>query len=56
MSVIDNSAPDELIQDKIVLVGLTATGGKDFYLTPVSQGRPMAGVEILANYVEWRKN
>ena len=51
-SVIEGPVEADLIKDKIVLVGVTATGGKDFFLTPVSNGRPMAGVEILANFVE----
>jgi adenylate cyclase len=41
-----------LFQDKIVLVGITATAEPDRYLTPVSRGRPMYGIEILANMVE----
>lgn len=51
-SVVEGLVQEELIKDKIVLVGITATGGKDFFLTPVSNGRPMAGIEILANVVE----
>jgi CHASE2 domain-containing sensor protein len=51
-SVIEDTVPEELIKDKIILVGITATGGKDFFLTPVSNGRPMAGIEILANTIE----
>jgi CHASE2 domain-containing sensor protein len=51
-SVIDGQAPGELIKDKIVLVGMTATGERDYYMTPVSHGRPMAGVEVMANKIE----
>lgn len=56
--VIDGVAPKELLENKIILVGITATAERDFFLTPVSQGRPMAGVEILANTVEtiWSGN
>ncbi len=42
-----------LIEGKIVLVGVMATAEPDSYLTPVSRaGRPMFGVEILANALE----
>lgn len=51
--VLDGTAPPEAFEDKIVLVGITATAEPDRYLTPVSEnGRPMYGVEILANAVE----
>jgi CHASE2 domain-containing sensor protein len=50
--VLDGVAPPELLKDKIVLVGITATAEPDRYLTPVSRGRPMYGVEILANVIE----
>ena len=51
-SVIDHNENPALIKDKIVLIGITATAGPDVYLTPVSQGRPMTGIEILANTIE----
>ena len=51
-SVLDGSAPPELLKGKIVLVGMTATAETDRYLTAVSAGRPMYGVEILANAIE----
>lgn len=50
--VLAGTVPDELLRDKIVLVGITATAEPDRYLTPVSDGRPMYGVEILANVIE----
>ena len=50
--VLDGAAASELFHDKIVLVGITATAEPDRQLTPVSQGRPMYGVEILANAIE----
>lgn len=50
--VMDQKVPAEYFRDKIVLVGMTATAEPDRYLTPVSQGRPMYGVEILANVIE----
>ncbi len=52
MDVLDGQAPAGLFKDKIVLVGITATAEPDRYLTPVSRGRPMYGIEILANMVE----
>ncbi|MCL4263141.1 MAG: CHASE2 domain-containing protein [Anaerolineae bacterium] len=52
MDVLDGRVPDNLFKGKIVLVGITATSEPDSYLTPVSQGRPMYGVEILANVIE----
>ena len=51
--VLDGKVPAEAFRDKIVLVGITATAEPDRYLTAVSQnGRPMYGVEILANAIE----
>ena len=50
--VLAGTVPAELLHDKIVLVGITATAEPDRYLTPVSDGRPMYGVEILANVIE----
>jgi adenylate cyclase len=50
--VLDQTVSPELLRDKIVLVGMTATAEPDRYLTPVSEGRPMYGVEILANIME----
>ena len=50
--VLAGTVPVELLRDKIVLVGITATAEPDRYLTPVSDGRPMYGIEILANVIE----
>lgn len=50
--VLDGNFPAGLFAGKIVLVGIMATSDPDSYLTPVSRGRPMYGVEILANTVE----
>jgi adenylate cyclase len=51
-AVLDGTAPVDLLKNKIVLVGVVATAESDRYLTPVSSGRPMYGVEILANVIE----
>jgi adenylate cyclase len=50
--VLDGKVDAEFFKDKIVLVGITATAEPDRYLTPVSQGYPMYGVEIHANAIE----
>ncbi len=51
--VLEGRAPEGIFEDKLVLVGITATAEPDRYLTPVSEeGRLMYGVEILANAVE----
>jgi adenylate cyclase len=52
MDVLDGRAPAGLLKDKIILLGITATAEPDRYLTPVSRGRPMYGIEILANMIE----
>lgn len=52
LDVLNGTAPAALLRDKIVLIGITATAEPDRYLTPVSDGRPMYGVEILANLIE----
>lgn len=44
--------PDQL-RDKLVLVGITAAGEGDHFVTPTShQGMPMPGVEIHANVLD----
>ena len=50
--VLEGRVPPEVFRNKIVLIGMMATAEPDRYLTPVSNGRPMYGVEILANVVE----
>jgi CHASE2 domain-containing sensor protein/serine/threonine protein kinase len=42
----------EVVDGRIVLVGMMATAEPDRYLTSVSNGRPMYGVEIMANVIE----
>ena len=56
--VLAGNVSPELFKDKLVLIGITATAVPDRYLTPVSNGRPMYGVEILANVIEsiWSGN
>jgi adenylate cyclase len=56
--VLAGEVAPELFKDKLVLIGITATAEPDRYLTPVSNGRPMYGVEILANAIEsiWSGN
>jgi adenylate cyclase len=50
--VIEGTAPADAFENRIVLVGMMATAEPDRYLTAVSRGRPMYGVEVLANTVE----
>lgn len=50
--VIEGTAPEGAFENQIVLVGMTATAEPDRTLTAVSRGRPMYGVEVLANAVE----
>jgi adenylate cyclase len=50
--VLDGELDSSLIRNKLVVVGVMATAEPDRYLTPVSRGRPMFGVEILANAIE----
>ncbi len=40
--------PPEYFENKIVLIGMTASGGEDIYYTPTG---PMYGVEIHANFI-----
>lgn len=52
LDVIDGTLAPTILEGKIVLVGMMATAEPDRYLTPVSTGRPMYGVEVLANTIE----
>lgn len=47
-SVINDEIPVEYFENKIVLVGIEASGGEDVYYTPAG---PMYGVEIHANFI-----
>ncbi len=51
--VLSGDFDPDLFDGKIALVGVMATAEPDKYLTPVSDsGRPMFGVEVLANALE----
>jgi len=52
LDVLNGEVDPALFRNKIVLIGIMATAEPDRYLTAVSQGRPMYGVEILANTIE----
>jgi CHASE2 domain-containing sensor protein len=49
--VLDGMVPPSAFADKIVLVGVTATIGKDVFTTSASSN-PMSGVEVQANSIE----
>lgn len=54
--VLQNKVPDDLMRDRIVLIGSTAESLNDFFFTPYSSGmistpEPTAGVEIHANVI-----
>ncbi len=49
---VDQSGKRVSLQDKIVLIGPTAIDLQDYYLSPVSRGVRMAGVEIHANSMQ----
>ncbi len=46
--VLNKEIPPAYFENKIVLVGMEASGGEDIYYTPVG---PMYGVEIHANFI-----
>jgi adenylate cyclase len=50
-SVVDGSFDPAVVEHKIVLIGMTATGVPDFWMTPISPQK-MAGVEIHANAID----
>jgi CHASE2 domain-containing sensor protein len=51
VDVLDGSVPASNFADKIVLVGVTATIGKDVFVTSASP-LPMSGVEMWANAID----
>jgi adenylate cyclase len=50
--VLDGRVDPDFFKGKIALIGIMATAEPDRYLTSMSRGRPMYGVEILANAIE----
>jgi len=53
VDVLRGGAAPEALRGKLVLVGMTATGAGDAYPTPrAAEGRPMPGVEIVANVLD----
>lgn len=53
VELLDNLIPEQLIRDKIVLIGATAAGLGDMLPTPMaSKGELMAGVEVNANLLD----
>ncbi len=49
-AILDGRVPAEVLQDRILLVGLTAAGVADWVTSPVSgESRPISGVEYNAN-------
>src|SRR3546814_14773179 len=52
-AVLNHQVPASAFKDKYVLVGSWGTGLGDTFPTPLTrQGKPMAGVEILANILQ----
>lgn len=51
VKIINGEVEIEKIKNKIILIGATAPDLHDEYMTPVSKGRPMSGVEIIANKI-----
>lgn len=51
-SVLEDDFDVSIFRDKIVLVGATASDLHDEQMVPTSSGRPMPGVEILANGID----
>lgn len=54
--VLAGNVPDDLMRDRIVLIGSTAVSLKDFFYTPLSaelvgSARPTSGVELHANII-----
>lgn len=52
IDILDGTVSAEIFSEKIVLIGATSPGLQDTQMTPVSNGTPMAGVEIHANAIQ----
>jgi CHASE2 domain-containing sensor protein/signal transduction histidine kinase len=52
VSVLRGEAPAEVFKDHIVLVGATATGMSDRFLTPMDGGGGMSGLELQADILD----
>ncbi|MEP7154141.1 MAG: CHASE2 domain-containing protein [Betaproteobacteria bacterium] len=53
VDVLRGDVPDAALKNRIVMVGVTATGMTDEYPTPVSGGtRAMSGIEVQANILQ----
>ncbi len=52
LSVLDGSLPEKSLDNKIVLVGLTAPGAADGTTMVAPGGERITGLEILANHIE----
>jgi CHASE2 domain-containing sensor protein/nitrogen-specific signal transduction histidine kinase len=56
VDVMEGRVPREFLRGRIILVGATAAGLGDRYATPMSgPAETMAGVEVIANYIESRQ-
>lgn len=49
--VYSGSFPAGLVRGRTILIGATATDLHDNWLTPISNGKPMSGVEVHANII-----
>lgn len=50
--ILNNKFAKQLVEDKVVLLGATAIGLGDKYMTPYANFGPMSGVEIHANLIQ----
>jgi adenylate cyclase len=50
-ALLAGEVPADVVQDRIVIVGATVTGGGDFFSTPFEPGRAMPGVEVIATAI-----
>ncbi len=52
IDLINGSVPEEVIKNRIVLVGALAPDLQDLHLTPLSNGVMMPGIEVQANIIQ----